>query len=225
VIRTLVVEDDPMIADAHRAFTERLPGFEVAGVVHRGADALRVLSTVPVDLVLLDVQLPDTTGIALCRALRAQGSQVDVIAITSARDLDTVRAAVSLGITQYLLKPFTFAAFHDKLLAYAEYRRRTSDPGGALAQEDVDAALSALHDRGRTPLPKGLSADTLTAVVELLRHGEALTSADVATGVGASRATARRYLDYLAAQRLVGREPRYGRAGRPENVYTWHVQR
>lgn len=222
MIRTLVVEDDPVIAEAHRQFTERVPGFEVAGVAHRGADALRLLSTVPVDLVLLDVQLPDTTGIDLCRALRAQGSRVDVIAITSARDLDTVRAAVSLGITQYLLKPFTFAAFHDKLLAYAEYHRRTSEPSPALAQEDVDAALSALHDRGRTPLPKGLSGETLAAVVTVLRGGQAQTSADIATAVGTSRATARRYLDYLTTQRLVRREPLYGRAGRPENAYTWN---
>lgn len=222
MIRTLVVEDDPVIAEAHRQFTERLPGFEVAGVAHRGADALRLLSTVPVDLVLLDVQLPDTTGIDLCRALRAQGSRVDVIAITSARDLDTVRAAVTLGITQYLLKPFTFAAFHDKLLAYAEYHRRTSEPSPALAQEDVDAALSALHDRGRTPLPKGLSGETLAAVVTVLRGGQAQTSADIATAVGTSRATARRYLDYLTTQRLVRREPLYGRAGRPENAYTWN---
>lgn len=221
MIRTLVVEDDPMIAEAHRVFTERLPGFEVAGVAHRGADALRLLSTLPIDLVLLDVHLPDTNGIDLCRALRAQGSQVDVIAITSARDLETVRSAVSLGITQYLLKPFTFAAFHDKLMAYAEYRRRTTDPGESLAQEDVDAALSALHDRGRAPLPKGLSGDTLKAVVSLLERGDPLTSADIATAVGASRATARRYLDYLTTQRLVRREPRYGKAGRPENVYTW----
>ena len=222
MIRTLVVEDDPVIAEAHRQFTERLPGFEVAGVAHRGSDALRLLSTLPVDLVLLDVQLPDTTGIDVCRALRARGSQVDVIAITSARDLDTVRAAVSLGITQYLLKPFTFAAFHDKLLAYAEYRRRTRDPHAALAQEDVDAALSALHDRGRTPLPKGLSGETLTAVVAVLRSGDPRTSADVANAVGTSRATARRYLDYLTTQRLVRREPLYGRAGRPENAYTWN---
>ena len=222
MIQVLVVEDDPVIADAHRQFTERLPDFAVAGVAHRGADAMRLLSTVPVDLVLLDVQLPDTTGIELCRALRAQGSQVDIIAITSARDLETVRAAVSLGITQYLLKPFTFGAFRDKLMAYAEYRRRTTDPGSSLAQEDVDAALSALHDTSRTPLPKGLSQETLTAIVEVLRRGQARTSADIATAVGASRATARRYLDYLTTQRLVRREPRYGRAGRPENVYTWH---
>lgn len=210
-----------MIAEAHRVYTERLPGFAVAGVAHRGTDALRLLSTVPVELVLLDVHLPDTNGIDLCRALRAQGSQVDVIAITSARDLDTVRSAVSLGITQYLLKPFTFAAFRDKLMAYAEYRRRTTSPGAALAQEDVDAALSALHDHGRTPLPKGVSADTLAAIVTMLQGGDPLTSADIAAAVGASRATVRRYLDYLTTQRLVRREPRYGKAGRPENVYTW----
>jgi response regulator of citrate/malate metabolism len=220
-IRVLVVEDDPLLAQAHRELTERTPGFVVAGVAGCGSEALRAVATRAVDVVLLDINLPDMTGLDVCRALRARGSDVDVIAVTSARDLPTVRSAVSLGVTQYLLKPFTFATFREKLAAYAEYRRRTAVSGPVLAQDEVDAALSALHDHGPATLPKGLAHETLTAIVALLSASEGITSAHISDQVGISRATARRYLDYLSTQRLVTREPRYGGSGRPENVYRW----
>jgi response regulator of citrate/malate metabolism len=221
VIRVLVVEDDPLLAEAHRELTERLPDFTVVGVAGQGAEALRLIASQQVDVVLLDINLPDMTGLDVCRALRAGGSEVDVIAVTSARDLPTVRSAVSLGVTQYLLKPFTFSTFRDKLSAYAEYRRRTSAAGAVLGQDEVDAALAALREQSSVALPKGLSQETLTAIVGRLCSGEATTSADIAEHVGISRPTARRYLDYLLAQRLVQRRPRYGRSGRPENVYSW----
>ena len=149
MIKTLIVEDDPVLAEAHRAFTERVPGFAIAGVAYLGAEALRMVATRPVDLLLLDVNLPDLTGIELCRALRAHDNQVDVIAVTSARDLATVRAAVSLGVVQYLLKPFSFASFQEKLRSYAEYRRRADEAPELLAQDDVDRTLAALHEIGR----------------------------------------------------------------------------
>lgn len=129
-INTLIIEDDPILAEAHRTFTERVPGFAVAGMAHFGRDALRLVATRPVDVLLLDVNLPDMSGIELCRTLRAHRNAVDVIAVTSARDLATVRSAVSLGVVQYLLKPFAFASFQDKLHAYAEYRRRTAQAPG-----------------------------------------------------------------------------------------------
>jgi response regulator of citrate/malate metabolism len=221
-INTLIVEDDPVLAEAHRAFTERVPGFAVAGVAHLGTDALRLVATRPVDVLLLDVNLPDISGIELCRTLRAHGNAVDVIAVTSARDLATVRAAVSLGVVQYLLKPFAFASFQDKLQAYAEYRRRAAQAPQQLAQTDVDRALAALHESPVPALPKGLTEATLGAVVELLRtSGTGLSSAQVSQGVGIAVQTARRYLEYLVSQRLTARTPVYGGAGRPEQLYTW----
>jgi response regulator of citrate/malate metabolism len=220
-IRTLIVEDDPVLAQAHRTFTERVPGFAVVGVAHQGADALRLVATKPVDVLLLDVNLPDMNGIELCRALRARGNAVDVIAVTSARDLATVRAAVSLGVVQYLLKPFAFASFQDKLNAYAEYRRRTAQAPRHLGQTDVDRALAALYESPVRTLPKGLTESTLGAVVELLSHSEGLCAAQVAEGVGIAVQTARRYLEYLTSQRLAARSPVYGGAGRPEQLYQW----
>jgi response regulator of citrate/malate metabolism len=223
MIRTLVVEDDPLLADAHGQYVARVPGFRTAGVVHSGAEALRYVAAHPVDLVLLDFYLPDMTGLDVCRALRARGASVDVIAVTSARELEIVRAAVAQGVVQYLLKPFTLAAFRDKLERYAEYRRALAGSAdAAAAQQDVDRALAALRGSTGGPLPKGMSKATLDAIERRLgavRQG--LSAAEVADAVGVSRVTARRYLEYLAEQGLALRSPRYGSAGRPEHVYRW----
>jgi len=222
VIRTLVVEDDTHLADAHAQYVERVPGFQAVGVVHRGSEALKFIGKHEVDLVLLDFYLPDMTGLDVCRALRAHGSAVDVIAVTSARDVEVVRAAVAQGVVQYLLKPFTLAAFRDKLERYADYRRQLSGSAGATAQQDVDRALSALRGSAGGPLPKGMSNETLETVVAGLRGApDGLSAGEVAEDIGVSRVTARRYLEHLADQGLARRAPRYGATGRPENVYRW----
>ncbi|MGO4759209.1 response regulator, partial [Streptomyces sp. 2MCAF27] len=97
-IRVLVVEDDPVAADAHRMYVERVPGFSVVGVARTRGDAQRLLERTPADLLLLDLYLPDGHGLQLLRALRATGHTADVIAVTSARDLAVVREGVSLGV-------------------------------------------------------------------------------------------------------------------------------
>jgi len=220
VIRVLVVEDDPVAAEAHRTYVERLTGFGVAAVVHSGADALRFFERDTADLVLLDFYLPDTHGLAVCRALRAAGNLVDVIAVTSARDLAVVKAAVSVGIVQYLIKPFTFASLRDKLERYAQFRESFGEAGEVLGQSEVDRALAALRTPVANALPKGMSGQTLDAVVAALRAGpDGLSAGAAAEATGVSRVTARRYLEYLADSGQARREPRYGRIGRPEVWY------
>ncbi|MCU1686330.1 MAG: two-component system response regulator [Amycolatopsis sp.] len=217
MIRVLVVEDEPVAAEAHRTYVERVPGFSVSGVVHSGGDALRFCEREPVDLVLLDFYLPDTHGLAVCRALRTAGVPVDVIAVTSARDLAVVKEAVSVGVVQYLLKPFTFASLREKLDRYAEFRGNTGEVAG---QADIDRALGALRTSERPSLPKGMSVQTLTAISDALAaSADGVSAGAAATAIGASRVTARRYLEYLADNGLARREPRYGQVGRPEVWY------
>ncbi|GAA1032169.1 response regulator [Virgisporangium ochraceum] len=220
-IRVLVVEDEPLLAEAHRVYTERLPGFTVVDVALTARDAFAVLRTGSVDLVLLDLNLPDRHGLEICRALRAAGSGVDVLAVTSARDLTVIRAAVALGVTQYLLKPFTFAAFRDKLDRYAQYRSQVSGTGEVAAQHEVDRVFATLRATPATSLPKGLDATTLDLVLAALRTAEpdGMSAAEVADRTGASRVTARRYLEYLAETQMVVRAPRYRGPGRPEVEY------
>lgn len=223
-IRVLVVEDEEIAARAHAAYTERVTGFETAGVARSAGEALRMLGADPdIQLVLLDMHLPDGHGLGLVQRLRAAGHLCDVIAVTSARDADVVRAAVAQGVVQYLLKPFTFATFRDKLEQYAAYRAQLSSSGTQVAQHDVDAMFGALRSRGGSaPLPKGMSAESLRDVAYALRAAEASMSAsEVAAEIGASRVTARRYLEHLADTGSVERTQRYGGAGRPEIAYRW----
>lgn len=221
MIRVLVVEDEPVAAEAHRTYVDRTPGFLTAAVAGTGSVALDVLARTPLDLVLLDMNLPDTHGVDLCRRIRAARLDVDVLAVTSARELATVRAAAAHGVVGYLLKPFTYTALRDRLLAYADYRDRLRTGGQAVGQEEVDRALEGARPSRPGPLPKGMHPQTLDAVVGVLRSGAGRSAMETAAALGTSRITARRYLEYLVETGLATRTQRYGGAGRPETEYRW----
>ncbi|MFG3135577.1 response regulator [Streptomyces sp. NPDC048211] len=219
MIQVLVVEDDPVAADAHQLYVDRVPGFSVAAVAHTRAEAVRTLDRVPVDLLLLDLYLPDGHGLQLLRSLRAAGHTADVIAVTSARDLAVVREGVSLGVVQYVLKPFTFATLRDRLVRYADFR---SSAGEASGQDEVDRALATLRTPQPARLPKGLSSPTLEAVTRALRAApDGVTAAAAGLELGISRITARRYLEHLVTAGRAVRSPQYGQIGRPELHYRW----
>lgn len=222
-VRVLVVEDDELSAQAHADYVRRTAGFALVAVARSAGEAVRVLrSDRDVDLVLLDMHLPDGHGLGLLQTVRADGHPCDVIAVTAARDVDVVKRAVSQGVVLYLLKPFTYAAFRNKLDQYADYRRRLDVSDSAVGQEDVDRMLGVLRTSSPAALPKGMSSTTLRDITAALRGSpDARSASEVATTVGASRVTARRYLEYLAAERMVQRGVRYGGSGRPEVEYRW----
>ena len=226
-VRVLVIDDEPLTAEAHAEYVRRLPGFEVAGVAGDGREALRLLrdsaadpprSTI--DLVLLDMNLPDIHGLELCRRIRSSGLDVDVIAITAVRDVAVVRASVNLGIVLYLIKPFTFATFAEKLENYRGFRAGLARTEGLATQGEVDATFATLRTPGPVQLEKGLSPDTLDAVIAAVRASrESVSAGELAVRLELARVTARRYLEHLVAAGLLERAPRYGTPGRPEYEY------
>ena len=157
-VRVLVVEDEEVAAEAHAAYTARRRG--VRGRRHRPLGRRRRPGswrrTTRVDLILLDLHLPDGHGLALLPKLRASGRVTDVIAVTSARDAEVVRHAVAHGVVLYLLKPFTFATFRAKLQQYADYR---ATPGGhprpGRPGRGRPAARVAAAPRRRQGCPRG----------------------------------------------------------------------
>lgn len=222
MIRTLIVEDDALVAEVHASYVERVPGFAVAGVAHRATEALELLASRSVDLVLLDFHLPDVKGLDMLRVLHARSATpVDVIAVTAARDPEIIRQAIAQGVSQYLVKPFAFATFADKLERYARYRAQVDDASEP-DQAEVDALIGTLRGPTARALPKGLNATTLDRVRDAVRDAEApLTASDVAGRCGLSRVTARRYLEHLAVEGVVTLSMRYGGTGRPEHLYAW----
>lgn len=220
MIRTLVVEDDYRVAELHAAYVERVPGFQLAGRAHDGQEALASVDGLRPDLVLLDIYLPDMSGLDVLLKLREDDHPpVDVIAITAARDVDSLRTAMRGGVVHYLIKPFLFSAFEDKLRSYAAARDRMARIGRA-EQGDVDRVFGALRTVATDTLPKGLSESTLDAIVQALgRTRSGLAAATVAELAGVSRVTARRYLDHLCQLGRAELTMRYGAPGRPEHRY------
>jgi len=220
VIRTLIVDDDFRVADLHCAYVERVAGFQVAGKAHTGASAVEQVMQLRPDLVLLDIYLPDISGLDVLQRLREEGqAPVDVIAITAARDVESLRAAMRGGVVHYLIKPFLFPTFEEKLLSYAAARDRMRRIDRA-EQGDVDRIFGALRTARADALPKGLSDATLELIVQALgRSLSGLPAAAVADAAGVSRVTARRYLDHLCQLGRVELTMRYGGPGRPEHRY------
>ncbi|WP_211195990.1 response regulator [Agromyces sp. H66] len=219
-IRVVVVDDDFAVAHVNRAFVDAQPGFTVVAEAHTGADALAAIELHRPQLVLLDVYLPDLGGLDALRRLRAAGDDVEVIAVTAARDLDTVRRARLLGVRHYLVKPFSGASLGERL---EEVRRGIAAdrlaPGTTLDQHAVDQVLGAVASR-RATLPKGLSAVSLERVAAQLGACRTdASAAEIAESLGMSRVSARRYLEHLVATGAAEVAPRYGSAGRPEHRY------
>jgi response regulator of citrate/malate metabolism len=175
-------------------------------------------------LVLLDLGLPDASGISLASALAGLRPAPDIIAITSERDLEMVRAAVAHGALAYLLKPFTFAAFRDRLERYRRYRVALPAGVDAASQAEVDRALSELRSAAdKSVAPKGAAPQTHDDIARAVRDDPDGVTADVvAKQVGVSRVTAWRYLERLADDGTVIRRTDYGKAGRPKTRYQWH---
>ena len=218
MIKILIVEDDPAIAEIHRRFVQRLAGFEVLGVALTLFDAREQIAILQPDLVLLDVWLPDGEGFSLLRELRQRGAHLDVILLTAAREAAALQEAMRLGVVDFILKPVVFERLRDTLGNYAESRAALA----ALAdidQQAVDALFGTpLQQVAAGGLPKGIDALTLQRVLAALNQ-QGASAEEIGNRVGVSRTTARRYLEFLVGQQLASPELEYGTVGRPERRY------
>lgn len=220
-IDVVIVEDDPMVLALNQRFTERLGSFRVTGTARSGEEALRLIAAAPPDLVLLDVYLPDMSGLAVLQEIRRAGLDVDVIVITAAHDTQTVQEALRQGACDYLMKPFTFDRFRQALTGYL-LRHARLGTDSLVTQEMVDGLFHpATRAPAPEPPPKGVDPVTLAAFLrELERSPKPLSASDLARRLGVSRITAVRYLRYLQERGQVIVRPLYGNVGRPVKTYS-----
>lgn len=225
MIRVLVVDDDFMVARVHSGYVERAAGFTVVGTAHSGAGALAAVRELRPDLVLLDIYLPDVDGLAVLRELRADeaGVDTDIIVITAARDVDTIRSAMRGGALHYLIKPFSYAALREQLehvgALHAKLARLSAR--ATAGQEDVDDVFGA-RPRAAGSLPKGLTTQTAELVQQALAgHPDGVSATECARVTELSRPSARRYLEHFVETGRAEVRLRYGGSGRPERQYHW----
>jgi two-component system, CitB family, response regulator len=221
-IRVLIVEDDLRISELHRRFTERTDGFEVVGIANTLAHAEEMAEVLAPDLVLLDLFFPEGNGLDLLRRLRAGAIPTDVILITAAREMSSLKEALRGGVFDYIIKPVFLPRFQEALHKYREYLTSTRT-GGTLEQRDVDRLLRPhSHPQSREgQTPKGIDPITLRKVRQVFASPSSNTfnAEEVAELVGVSRSTARRYLEHLVSENYLIAELLYGAVGRPERRY------
>ncbi|MFC8410594.1 response regulator [Arthrobacter sp. NPDC057259] len=144
-IRTLIIDDDVAVAGIHHGFLLARGGFDVVGTAHSGRQGLDLAAELLPDLVLLDIHLPDMSGLEVLRQLRNRPHQpTNVLVITASRELETVRAAMAGGVLHYLVKPFTSQALNERLDEYVALRDELAagSSGGPLDQDRIDRLVA-----------------------------------------------------------------------------------
>ena len=221
-LRILIVEDDRQIAEIQRRFVERLENVELCGIAHSLGDARDLIDVMAPHLILLDIYFPDGNGLDLLRELRARDSSSDVILITAAKEVEPLKSALRGGVFDYILKPLVFERLEEAVNRYRDHLRQLSGLV-QIAQKEVDALLPRGSNEASQPaptdrLPKGIDSITLDKIREVVSSGQ-WSAEEVGQAMGASRTTARRYLEFLVGRGELTAEVTYGSVGRPERRY------
>ena len=219
-IRVLVVDDDPMVADINKNYTEAVAGFCVIGIAKNGKDALYKINTMDIDLVILDIYLPEMNGVDILSLMRREEKNIDVIMITAADDSATVSKVLRQGVVAYITKPFKFDRYRLVLENYKHYKQ-TMLLKSKLEQSDIDKILATPVRSEKQVTPKNFHAQTLSLITNYLQVcKEPISAEELASGVGISRVTSRRYLEYLVNEGQLQMDLCYISVGRPVHRFT-----
>lgn len=219
MIKVLIVEDDPMVAELNSSYMAQLPGFCLAGIVSNGEEAIQFLAQHKVDLILLDIFMPNLDGMELLSHIRSTDRGVDIIMVTASRNSQSIQKALRHGVVDYIVKPFNLQRLQSALLAYKE-RVQLIRQGQNLDQSDIDQRILLKPDNIAGEMPKGLERETLALIVEQSKNiMDFFTTEEMAQRIGVSRVSLRKYLDYLAKVGVLEMKLTYRSVGRPVHMF------
>ena len=157
MIHTIIVEDDPMVAQINCQYLQRLEDFQVDAVFGSGKAALDYVRGNSADLLILDVYMPGLSGLELLYQIRTEHIRLSVIMVTAAIEMETVEEALRLGIVDYLIKPFSFQRFQEAIEKYL-LKMNLLKTCQTANQTVVDQLMhtSFSHDKESKELRKGL---------------------------------------------------------------------
>ncbi|QEL77637.1 response regulator [Bacillus sp. JAS24-2] len=219
MIKVLIVEDDPMVAMLNTHYLEQVGGFELVQAVNSVKSAIEILEKSQVDLVLLDIFMPEETGFELLMYIRNQEKESDIIMISAVHDMGSIKKALQYGVVDYLIKPFTFERFKEALTIYREKLTFMKEQQ-KISQSELDSLILQKEKREPTvtkELPKGLTKQTLQLIWQKIEslNGRVFTTDEMAQLVGISRVSIRKYVMFLTDIGVLENEMMYQHVGRP----------
>ena len=193
MIRVLICDDQPVVADGLRSILSTVPRLEVVGIAHDGAEAVDLAASARPDVVLMDLKMPVMNGVRATREIRTRLRDVRVLVLTTYDDHEWVLDAVRAGASGYLLKDST----REALVAAIE--------GTAAGKTPVDPSVAGrlfAHVAGGAPLPLSRELAALTErerdVLRSLGHG--LSNAEIAARLELSEGTVRNYVSAILSK-------------------------
>lgn len=221
MIKVAMAEDDFRVAAIHEQFLLTIEGVKIAGKALNGKETLSLLDNNKIDLLLLDIYMPDTLGTDLLKIIREKYPSVDVIMITAAVEKDIVEQSLRNGVYDYIIKPVSIERFKKTIMSYKKQHHIFKNHR-EINQVIIDELTG--YSKGWTNLnqaiPKGIDPLTLKKVTQIMRmSNNGISAEELGCKLGASRTTARRYLEYLISTGDVRAELEYGLVGRPERKY------
>jgi DNA-binding NarL/FixJ family response regulator len=187
----MLVDDHKMVIIGLRTLLEKVCGFEVVGEADTASAAVSEARACQPDIVLMDVRLPDGSGVEACRDIRSERPAVRVLMLTSYDDQDAVLGSIMAGASGYLLKHTD----PERLIQAVQEVRR----GGSLLDPSVtQTALEWI--RGKAVVakqgdPRALLTEQERRIVPLIAQGK--TNREIAAEMGLSEWTVKTYISYV----------------------------
>jgi CitB family two-component system response regulator MalR len=219
LIKVMIVEDDPMVAEFNKCYLELVEGFTLEALVHTADEAFAVLDQIEIDLIMLDIFMPGMNGLDFLVNLRKQGKGVDVLVITAACDNNHIKKALRFGAVDYIIKPFQFERLNSALLAYKGLVDLMEQD--VLNQVELDQCVLYKEQPVSAKLPKGVDRNTLNVIWKKIQElGQSpFSTEEIANKIGVSRVSMRKYLEFLKQIGSLKLELIYGTVGRPIYKY------
>ena len=222
MLNILIVEDDPMVAQINQQFIKKIDDQTSVDIASNVKEAIKHIENKEIDLLLLDIYMPEENGLTFLKYVREQGYKIDAILITAATDVEDIQTAFRYGAVDYLIKPFDFERFQQSLLRYKKgltFFNKTS----SINQTDIDAEFlnKEIVDRdSELKLPKGVTEATLQVIIDKMKYFEEneFSTDDISKHVNISRVSVRKYLKFLTDIEVLEESLNYG-IGRPINFY------
>jgi response regulator of citrate/malate metabolism len=218
----LIVEDDPMVQKVNQAYIKKDGRFDSVITIGNGAEARTFLQHTPVDLILLDVYMPQLDGFSLLQALRQHQQATDVILVTAANDLKSLDKALKYGALDYLVKPFEYSRFEQALNRFFQKKKLAEGPRKKLSQQEIDRLFTspgreAGNVKAAAQAEKGIQPQTLEKIRSYLTEhtGQKYSGGELSHIIGLSHVTVHKYLNYLESHEGLQSVIDYGTEGRP----------
>jgi len=183
-IRLLLVDDHEVVRIGLKTLFAKSPGIEVAGEADSVAEAVAQSRRLRPDVVLMDLRLPDGTGIDACRDILSRNPATRVLFLTSYSDEEAVRATVLAGAAGYLLKEIGHQALIDAIRAVAAGQ-------SILDPKVTQTVMEQIGHVGAASGPEQLSPQEKRVLAQVV---EGKTNKQIAAALGLSDKTVKNYL-------------------------------